>query len=871
MRTRNQFYRTFVVSLTLVILSGGALFASGQKESEPPEINMPAQPRQYVSPQNSDGVKDALELPFSSVVAPAPEMVIVRWDLSIFDTNGELVWTKSDRQTQRRSFFQNLFGADKPRVEVPDTLSWDGTFLGSTLGSDGESVPDGDYTYQLTITDDQGNVARTPPFNVTVDNTAPTIDPFKRPAYLVFSPNNDGVRDTVTLLQSGSREFNWTGTISDADGNVVWSKRWENSSGKPSQDAPPPAEVTWDGTYEVPGGSRNGEQVPEGQYSYQLTGTDRAGNTASNQASWKITMSLQAGSVQLAVADGSRYFSPNGDGVQDTLTLESSMQEPEGIASWNVEISLENDPTAVVRTISGEGMVRKEISFDGVGDNGRPLSDGNYLATLTAQYDNGTTVSSEPTPIVIDTTAPQASILADTLPESTRPGSPLVFGGTDKKQLELRVNLSSEGEWMGVLETPDGTIKTPLSDLGVTSNQFTYDWNGTQPDGTPAPDGMYSLYVESTDQAGNTGKSRVVRVRKDTRATPINLTVDGNALAPNGEGTAGSVGIHPRIEVTDGIQEVLLEIRNESGRIVRTRYTQSPFETFDWKGENNAGQPVEDGTYTVDLQVNYYNGNKPRVAGVGPIEVSGAVGLSTNLRITASPLPFSPDGDGVNDSLQLKLESPPNRTVSSWAVQITDPMGNDFITWKGSGEPQRFITWDGKARNGELVQAGMDYKAIFSVTSPGGAVASTQTTVPIDVLVIREGNRLVINVPSIHFAGFSSDLFDVKLPELEKNLQVIRRIAQILQRYPDYQITVEGHAAHIFWREGPQKRAEQQQVLIPLSRDRAQEVKEALIIIGIDGKRMKVVGLGGSDQAVPDSDRQNMWKNRRVRFILEKR
>ncbi|MDA3811775.1 MAG: hypothetical protein PF518_15760 [Spirochaetaceae bacterium] len=57
---------------------------------------------------------------------------------------------------------------------------------------------------------------------------------------------------------------------------------------------------------------------------------------------------------------------------------------------------------------------------------------------------------------------------------------------------------------------------------------------------------------------------------------------------------------------------------------------------------------------------------------------------------------------------------------------------------------------------------------------------------------------------------------------------------------------------------------------MPLSSLRAESIRDALILRGIDGARMSTTGRGGYDPLVPHSDLINRWKNRRVEFILIK-
>ncbi len=871
--------RKHLTRLGFVILIGLAValpvFAGGAQEEGEAEIEMRRQPRQYISPDASSGTKDVLELPFPTVQLPAEDLVIVEYNLSIFNADGELVWTQSQVQEERVGFFGGIFGAEKPSVEVPENLTWDGTYQESELGSDGDYVPDGDYTYQLSITDDEGNVARTPPFGVTVDNTPPEVETIADPNYEIFSPNDDGIRDTVTFEQEASREQSWTGQILEVDGDVVWEQTWENPNPNDrTRDVEPPRSVTWDGTYNV--GDQAGDTVPEGSYTYRLSSEDRAGNSTTVESQWTVTMSLRAGDVILTVTEEDPIFSPNGDGVQDTLTVSIELAEPEGIDTWEIEVAPRDDPADVLRSLTGRGEPPDEITYNGRNEVGNVLDDGVYSARMTVEYTNGNVVSSEPIGFTVDNTAPRAGVSVETIPEETDSDDPLVFGGTNKQALEISADISDEQQWYAVISGPDGEVRAPIGEYGLSGPEFTVEWDGTMPDGSEAPDGVYTLYLETTDRAGNYGQSREIRARKDTRETPIDIEIGKDVITPNDDDVDDSVEIRPQFEVAEGIDEFLLEIRDDRGRVVRTQYKRTPFEVFEWQGRNNAGGRVPDGDYTVDFRIIYYNGNEPEITGAGPINVTtpevpeAPPATPPNIRIAVGPLPFSPDDDGVNDELRIRLVTRSLTAITRWSLQILDPMGNRLRSWSDTGEPPSLIRWNGRARDGELVQSAETYKAVFLVEDAEGFVVTEEADIPIDILVMKEGDRYRIRVPSIRFAPYTSDLFDVEQELLNENLQTLRRLAEILKRYPDREITIEGHAVHIYWQPGPRRDREQEDVLIPLSRNRAQEVKEALIILGVERDRMNVVGFGGARPIVPHNDEENRWKNRRVEFILER-
>lgn len=859
-----------ILSAGVFLLSPAGAFAGGAREGELPELAMPPQPRQYISPVNEDGVADELRLPFSEVVVPPEDRVIVSYTLQVYDASGALVWAQEDRETTRVGFFGNLFGRRPPSVAIPDTLSWDGTYRDSALGPDGEPAADGDYTYQLVITDDTGAAARTPPFNVTVDNTAPELfaGPEADPA--VFSPNGDGVRDVLRIRQSGTREVAWEARILDDTGRTVWQQEVASPvPADPRYDVPAPEELTWDGR------GTDGEALPEDVYRYELSSTDRAGNAAVFRPAFSIRLSLSAGDVLLTAPGEPPALSPNGDGSGDRLPIAVDILEPQGVESWLFEAARAEDEL-ILATRAGTGLPPSEIEFDGLTAGGRALPEGEYRALLSVTYDNGTVVVSPPLAFLVDVTAPAASLSVDTEPRRTDPQQPVVFGGAEKSGVRFDLVLEAGLDWHAVIDGPEGAPEgLPLSRLGIGPGVSSLLWSGQGPDAGELPDGVYRIHLEATDAAGNPGTSARVTIRKDTRPTPIDLRIEGSVVTPNEDGVDDTVAILPRVEVTDSIEEFHLEIRNDRGQIVRSTYLREPFERFEWPGENNVGQTVAGGSYTVDFQVIYENGNRPRISGAGPIlvDLSTAREPTTppNIRMTLSPVPFSPDDDGIDDELSIRLEASSLRPLAGWKLTIADPTGRPFVEYGGEGAPEPLILWDGRNAEGELVQSAQEYQATFAAWDTDGNRSEETRGVGVDILVIREGDRLRINIPSITFAPFTADLFAVELAKLEQNLSTLRRLADILMRFPDYQILIEGHAAHLYTAEGPAKRREQTEVLIPLSSDRAEEVRQALIILGIDRERMRAQGIGGARPVVPHEDQNNRWKNRRVEFILERR
>jgi len=96
------------------------------------------------------------------------------------------------------------------------------------------------------------------------------------------------------------------------------------------------------------------------------------------------------------------------------------------------------------------------------------------------------------------------------------------------------------------------------------------------------------------------------------------------------------------------------------------------------------------------------------------------------------------------------------------------------------------------------------------------------------------------------------------------------RLSEILKKYQGYKIQLEGHAVMIYWDQPARAITEQEEVLLPLSRERAKAIKDALVQRGVRADRMSTTGYGGQFPVVPHGDLDNRWKNRRVEFILIK-
>jgi outer membrane protein OmpA-like peptidoglycan-associated protein len=291
----------------------------------------------------------------------------------------------------------------------------------------------------------------------------------------------------------------------------------------------------------------------------------------------------------------------------------------------------------------------------------------------------------------------------------------------------------------------------------------------------------------------------------------------------------------------------------------------NPPGTLEWDGKTDTGVIAPEGTYTATLSIDYGATFAPASAMSAPFILdvtppTGTISLSSAL--------FSPIEGSDTITLTLALSSQVAK-IDSWIMDIYDPGENLFRSFAGKW-PMNQAVWDGKGTNGDMVQSAEDYPVQVTVRDQFGNTGMIKAAVPIDILVEKTASGYRILASRIFFKAFTADYTNVG-PELEQqNASRLDALAEKLKKFPGYQIRIVGHAVMINWDNPAAGKEEQEAILIPLSKARAEAVKQALVDRGLDAARFTTEGVGASDQLVPDSDYKDRWQNRRVALYLEK-
>lgn len=731
---------------------------------------------------------------------------------------------------------RSVFGTES----LPTKLFWDGKTDGGRL------APEGDYIAQLTVMykGGQSSTAVSPKFSL--DSTPPTATVFADPT--LFSPNGDGLKDVTLISQDVSKEENWTGIFRMAEPQnadidpvvrkIVWTG-W------------PPKKFEWDGT------NNQGSPVPDGRYLYQVSAQDAAGNFG---ISAPIEIRVDNRVTSLSVKPTLRWYRSGVVRSSVKQQFELGLGLNEGVESWALEIH-SSDGT-LVKNFKGSSNPPPTIDWDGKTNSGQFALDGDYYGLFVVNYLKGDRPQLRSDLFSIDTKAPEISVSAnDTL------FSP--DGDGFKDVVSINQDSSSENLWEGGIYDATGN---KLRSYFWKTKAIPFTWDGRDDNGNRMPDGVYRYEINATDQAGNTARAEIKSIIIDNRPTALLLTANSKGFAPGIVLTTFStIDFKPIVGLADGITAWNLKLTNlDLGKIIERTISGSGFPPADivWDGKKDDHSLAPEGHYDAVLTLEYIKGNQPVAHAPGfVLDRSGP-----EIQVSVAPRPFSPDDDGEDDEVTFTIGIGDLSPIKNWNLEIKDPQGNHFVSFAGQGTSSSRISWNGQGDTSELVQSAMDYSLVMTVTDALENTSIVRDTIPVDILVLRDGDLLRIRIPGINFPANSPDLGSDRLgsDKLAFNVKTLDRLAEILRKYASYQVRIEGHANITQYQDTKLAEQENDNELIPLSEKRANAVRDALIRRGIAPLRMTTIGVGGSRPLVPNNDATNVWKNRRIEFILNK-
>ncbi len=798
---------------------------------------------------NGDGVKDQVVF---RIVSGAPESV-VRWTLKILNANGKIVHAFS--------------GSNDP----PQRIVWNG------LADNKKTVPDGAYQVIFSETDLAGNTSVTAPHPLEVDTTPPLVEIRLEPTLL--SPNGDNVNDLGLFYV----------TAEDVHPMEHWAIKIFNDVGKPVKTlsgqtgSKPLPTISWNGD------SESGQTLIDGVYSYMLEALDLAGNRSTTA---KRSVRIDRVPPSLSVAADPALFSPNGDGILDFTTFTMSVLDAGPLESWSLEII--DAKNKIVRAFTGPANAAPaRIVWDGKSTESLSLPDGPYSYILKARDIAGNTAVTAEQKVILGAMKPIPEIKAD-----LRTISPNADNYKDMATFTLKAPaFNAIRDWtfrvLDAQKIPQRTMQ------GRGDPPGSLQWQGDRDDRRPLPDDDYIYELEVVDVAGNKATTLPQSIRIDTSKPQLSISAVPSLFSPNADGikdetlfVANYKDASPlakwKLLIQDPRKITVSVFSNEISAISALSSTMSAPGLNDppsgalpasipWKGISSDSAALPDGPYTYVFFAEDEVGNKTTTAeqllhiDVSPPQVS----------ITADPVLFSPNGDGVKDETTFQIDYKDASDIAHWKLVVglsTDSVSRNF---SGIGQPPRSLSWDGKNERGQSTPDGR-YEAALWVTDE---VGNTGKSVPVSLTLDTSKPLISVTADSGELAEIAPDmavaenkekdivillpnevLFDTGQDSLkDPALPALRKVDQMLRRYPKRQIRIEGHADNVPIHNEKFKNN------LDLTKARAKAVMQHFIEIGkIDIARIATEGYGDTRPHSSNAGIEGRRQNRRVEIILLK-
>jgi len=825
--------RVHVLVVILFLCAGFNVFAGGQPEI--PQIPPITSGTQYLSP-NGDDVQEKATIDFSvTVYVKSKEGYVPEYGLEISDTNGDVIKQVVEKEDRDIGWFRSLFTGYK-EFTLERSVTWDGK------NTDGSTAKDGVYSLSLWVASPSGTRQEQALDNFVVDTRAPEAL-IVEPDRMIFSPNDDGNRDVLTISHTkATSEQEWKGEFQSAEEKTLRVFSWTDAV---------PGNAVWDGTDD------NGKAVPDGIYRYVLSATDEAGNESGEIVLGGIEINRMITPVEVVLDP--QHISPNGDGRQDFAKVFFDQAVKEGIVSWSWSLTDQRNQTVLAD--NGTTDVPLETILDGTNQSGSPLSEGEYIFTYALQYQNGNNPSVSES-FVVDVSPPQVSLQID---------NPVFSPDGDGQKDTISIGFVSDEDvtWQGTFIDNSGkTLLATTTDWKSTK----IEWDGISPDGEKIAPGTYKLLATFTDLAGNSTDIAPKSIKIDLDPVDVRIVVEETGFSPNGDNRADVLPIKIDSSQYDDVQRWTLQVLSRKGEVQRVFSGEQDMpRQVVWDGnlmqqEDMAMKQAPEGEYTARIDVEFMKGK------TAEDESSSFVLDVTPPRVGVKvvPDPFARTDAGLEGDIYITVDVEEETAITEWTMDIIDNQGEVIRTYNGSGDPSGDITWSAGKQKGE---PGIDIEQFtlkLQVSDKGGNMREYSQFVPLDIFLVKRNGKLHIAVPNIIFGAYKHTL-DSRGAEMEKrNIESIRKVVDIYRKYSAHDLLLEGHALNIYRDVNSTKEAAEEKILVPLTQRRAQTVKDALVEGGLRSDKIDIEYFGGTRPIVSVHDMNLRWQNRRVEFIMQK-
>ncbi len=565
--------------------------------------------------------------------------------------------------------------------------------------------------------------------------------------------------------------------------------------------------------------------------------------------------SFSGGLPETEIIPDRKYFSPDHDGINDFVTFKINADSKQTLAGWRFQIT---DNTGKVikefkktdrdlsttafggfftRLVSKKnfGTYPDTITWDGTGKDGMILPEGKYDYSFIVWDDKGNISSAKTGSVVIDITHPEISIKSESL---------TFIPGKGNFVISQIIKGADNDKWQGGFKNSRGAVVKNFKWENLPPLKII--WDGTDDAGKDAPEGIYDFFIFSEDEAGNSTREEIKQIALYRKTDTPDITASEEYFSYS---VKKGINFFQKNISNDEIISWKIIIENNLKRTVKEISGKNKFPAeIKWDCLNSNGEKLSDGEYNYYLICELKSSKKIE-------SLKRTIIFDSKppvLKLSHSPEFFSPDGDGENDILSIKIGVDSIAGIKEWKVIITSPFEEEFKIFKGTGNIPAEIKWDGFGSGKELVEPDSVYTIKIEALDRAGNVSkAVMDRVEVDVLVLETDQGFLMRLKTVDFLIESSTL-------TSGGRRILNRAHQIFEKYDKYKILIEAHTDE----------AENDKKNLLLSEERAKAVRDYLVLKGIKQERLSFRGLGETAPVYSNTDSENIRTNKRIDFLL---
>jgi len=227
-----------------------------------------------------------------------------------------------------------------------------------------------------------------------------------------------------------------------------------------------------------------------------------------------------------------------------------------------------------------------------------------------------------------------------------------------------------------------------------------------------------------------------------------------NPFSPNGDGTYDETSLS--YTLTDSVWTVV-SIEDSAGLTVRELWSgfqsAGPW-SFVWDGRGTGGDVVDDATYTYAVTAGAERRTLSVVLDTSAPAITG---------LTVAPSRFTPDGDGVSDSVLVSFVADGVEPADLVTVGILDASDSLIVSlMSDTGVDTVSLSWDGTS--GEGVVADTTYHVLVEALDSAGNASLEQSLIDLDTdppslgaAAVDSSGVVAVDTTSIELSGWVYD------------------------------------------------------------------------------------------------------------------